>query len=138
MSNVATPTKPRKWGIVDTPNGPAINGYLVEEGFWHIQVFPFHFEQNKICYFEVTAGDHPKTRLQKGKMLVLPTALVSNIVDSAQEFPVDDLSDEQRPKRYTEIRARFPHSTPIKATPEDYINYLNELEKLPHPSFVKR
>lgn len=115
-----------------------VYGYPVADGFARITVFGDPSEGNKTHWFMVSLGDHPKTYLAKNRNHVLPMGLVNNIIDTTQEFPVDDTSDERNPQRMYEMRARFPHSEPIPATAEEYVAYRKLQEKLIHPNKYKK
>lgn len=115
-----------------------VYGWPVADGFARIMVFSAPEEGNKTSYFQVKLGDHPVVFLAKNRMHVLPMGLVNNILDTTNEFPVDDLADEAHPQRFYEKRARLPHSEPIPATKEEYIAYRQAQEKLIHPNKFKR
>lgn len=124
---------------VPTPVTPThVYGYPVADGFARITVFSDPSEGNKTTFFMVMLGNHPKTYLAKNRSHVLPMGLVNNIIDTTQEYPVDDTSDQQHPQRMYEMRARFPHSDPIPATAEDYVAYRKLQEKLIHPNKYKK
>jgi len=111
-----------------------VYGWPIADGFARIMIFSDPNDGNKVTFVQASLGDHPRVYLAKNKMHVLPMGLVNVLMDTAQEFPVDDLSNETRPVRYFEVRARFPHSEPIPATAEEYVRYRQEQEKLPHPN----
>ena len=137
--------QPKLKAIVEGPEdapkaqGPThINGYPIADGFAKIMVFPDPSEGNKTCFFETKLGDHPKTFLAKNRMHVLPMGLINNILDTTQEYPVDDCSDLAHPQRGTEMRARLPHSDPIPATPEEYREYIAKQNTMIHPNKFKK
>lgn len=107
-------------------------------GFYKIMIFSDHNDGNKITYIQTSLGDHPKVFLAKNTMHVLPAGLVNNILGTTAEYPVDDLSDEMKPVRFFEKRARWPHSEPIPATAEEYVAYRKKQETLPHPNKLKK
>lgn len=138
---VKRPRKPAKDMIVANTDALVperapgkVYGWPIADGFARIMIFSGPNDGNKVTFVECSLGDHPKVYLAKNKMHVLPMGLVNNIIDTTQVFPVDDLSDEMKPKRYFEARPRFPHSEPIPATAEEYIKYRQEQERLPHPN----
>jgi hypothetical protein len=115
-----------------------VYGWPIKEGFAKIMIFSDHNDGNKTTFVPLLLGDHPRVQIAKNKMHVLPMGLVNIILDTTQEFPVDDLSDEMRPTRYFEKRPRFPHSEPIPATAAEYVAYRKEQEKLPHPNTLAK
>jgi hypothetical protein len=127
--------------VLPTPapkEGGNVYGWPIKDGFARMMIFSDHNDGNKITYVPVKLGDHPVVQLAKQKMHVLPMGLVNIILDTVQEFPVDDLEDEMKPKRYFEKKSRWAHSEPIPATWQEYVAYRKEQEKLPHPNNLKK
>ena len=129
--------QPSEPAPVEEPTG-SVYGWPIKDGFSRIMIFSDHNDGNKVTYVRVMLGDHAPVMLAKNKMHTLPNGLVNIILDTEQEYPVDDLSNEMKPVRYFEKGPRFPHSEPIPATAKEYVAYRQTQEKLPHPNKLSK
>ena len=124
--------RPRKYPVepptIKNEDGRKINGWLVSEGFSRIMLFPDPFEGTKSYPVSLTVGDHKRVTIYKNVMHVLPNAIVNAILDTVNEYPVDDTTDIANPVRTYEKKTQLPHSSPIPATEDDYRAYLVEMK----------